>query len=142
MQSAARKLYGIYRTAWYHNCKCIEFSSDRNYDFKPHEFPQPGWEHPQELSIYIIHPDGSGFRRLTSKEGVSSGSPKWSPDSKRVVFYELPTAHTFAARVYAQGMVTSQIVSVDVATGTRAEQTSGPGLKVSPQYVSADHIPD
>ena len=74
------------------------------------------------------------------QEGVSTGSPKWSPDSKRVVFYEVPTAHTFAARIYAQGMVTSQIVSVDVATGARVEQTSGPGLKVGPQYLSADRI--
>jgi Tol biopolymer transport system component len=52
----------------------------------------------------------------------------------------VPTAHTFAARVYAQAMVTSQIVSLDVATGAKAEETSGPGLKVEPQYLSADRI--
>ena len=63
------------------------------------------------------------------KAGVSTGSPKWSPDSKRVVFYEVPTAHTFAARIYAQGMVTSQIVSVDVATGARVERDLGPRLE-------------
>src|SRR6266566_2556933 len=116
------------------------FSSDRNFDFKPHDFPQPGWEHPQELSIYVIHPDGQGMRRLTMQAGVSTGSAKWSPDSKRVVFYEVPTAQTFAARIYAQGMVTSQIVSVDVDSGARVEHTSGPGLKVSPQYLSMDRI--
>ncbi len=36
--------------------------------------------------------------------------------------------------------MTSQIVSVDVSTGDRVEHTSGPGLKLSPQFVSANEI--
>src|SRR5256712_4432335 len=140
LQAPAGKLPAFVRPSSSPDGQWIAFSSDRNFDFKPHEVPQPGWEHPQELSIYVIHPDGQGLRRLTMQEGVSTGSPKWSPDSKRVVFYEVPTAQTFAARIYAQEKVTSQIVSVDVATGARVEHTSGPGLKVSPHYLSADKI--
>src|SRR5260370_31009086 len=37
-------------------------------------------------------------------------------------------------------MGTSQIVSMDVTTGAKVEETSGPGLKVQPQYQSADKI--
>jgi len=139
LQAAAGKMNGYFRPSWSPDGQWIAFSSDRNFDFKPHVYPDPAWEHPQELSIYVIHPDGSELRRLTPA-GVSDGSPKWSPDGKRIVFYEVPTAHTFAARVYAQAMVTSQIVSVDVATGAKVEETSGPGLKVQPQYLSADKI--
>src|SRR5262249_51597874 len=36
--------------------------------------------------------------------------------------------------------VSSQIVSIDVASGARNVHTSGPGLKVSPQYLSSDRI--
>jgi Tol biopolymer transport system component len=139
LQAPAGKMNGFFRPSWSPDGEWVAFSSDRNFDFKPHVYPSPGWEHPQELSIYVIRHDGSELRRLTPA-GVSDGSPKWSPDGKRIVFYELPTAHTFAARVYAQAMVTSQIVSVDVATGAKTEETSGPGLKVEPQYLSADRI--
>jgi len=84
--------------------------------------------------------DGTDVRRLTPA-GKFAGSPKWSPDSKRVVFYEMEIKDTYNAMRPGFGMpVDSQIVSVDVATGARQEHTSGPRLKVSPQYLSEKSI--
>jgi Tol biopolymer transport system component len=36
----------------------------------------------------VIQPDGKNLRRLTAP-GVTAGSPKWSPDGKRIVYYEM-----------------------------------------------------
>ena len=131
---------GFYRPAWSPDGQWIAFSSDRNTDWRGHNDGH-GWEHTQELSIYLIGANGQGFRRVASKPGFCLGSPKWSPDGKRVVFYEIATEDTWGSR-RPEGVakVTSQIVSVDVATGDRVEHTSGPGLKLFPQFISAEVI--
>ena len=46
---------------------------------------------PENPEIYVVRPDGSGLRRLTRTKGNvevlgDDGWPRWSPDSKRVVF--------------------------------------------------------
>jgi Tol biopolymer transport system component len=131
---------GFFRPAWSRDNQWLAFSSDRNTDWRGHDDGH-GWEHTQELSVYVIRADGRGFRRIASKPGYCLGSPKWSPDGRRVVFYEMATEDTWGAR--RPNLVTkivSQLVSVDIATGERIEHTSGPGLKVFPQFLNATEI--
>ncbi|MEJ2814206.1 hypothetical protein [Caulobacter sp. CCG-8] len=131
---------GFFRPAWSPDGKQIAFSSDRNTDWRGHHDGK-GWEHTQELSIYVIGVDGKGFRRVASKSGFCLGSPKWSPDGKRLAFYEMTTEDTWGARrPELLGKIASQIVTVDLATGERVERTSGPGLKIFPQFLSDEVI--
>ena len=128
------------RPSWSPDGQWLAFSSDRNTDWRGHDGGK-GWEHTQELSIYIIRADGRSFRRIASKPGYCLGSPKWSPDGRRVAFYEMTTEDTWGARrSNLVANVTSQIVSVDVTTGERFEHTSGSGLKLYHQFVGPGEI--
>ena len=139
IQGDPMKPDGFFRPAWSPDGKWIAFTSDRNTEWKGHD-NGAGWEHLQELAVYIVHPDGTGLKRVTAP-GVTSGSPKWSADSKRVIFYEMPVEGSWLARVDQLSMhATSQIVSIEIESGKRTEETSGPGLKLEPQYLPDGRI--
>ena len=124
---------GNFRPAWSPDGKWIAFSSDR--DTKPGAFPG-SWEQMQSTGIYIVAPDGSGLRRLTRKEGVA-GSPAWSPDGKRVVFYETDEVGAYLAK--GAGSRT-ELASIDIATGVRTPITASPDTKLSPAALSGNRF--
>jgi Tol biopolymer transport system component len=131
---------GYFRPAWSPDGKWITFSSDRDTSWTGHD-NGAGWEHTQALSIYVIGADGKGFRKVATRAGYCLGSPKWSPDGRRIVFHEMTVETTWGARrPNYVGKIDSQIVSVDVASGERIEHTSGPDLKLQPQFLSATEI--
>lgn len=130
---------GFFGPSWSPDARWIAFSSDRNTEWKGHGNGS-GWEHVQELGIYLVRPDGSGLRRIT-QPGISAGAPRWSADGRHVVFYVIAVEQTWDARTpFLAASATSQIVSVEIATGRRTEHSVGPGLKVMPQFLARDRV--
>ena len=134
------KPHSYFRPSWSPDGKWLAISSDTGSDWRGHNLPV-GWERTQESSIYLIRPDGSGWKKIAGNPGFDEGSPSWSPDGKRVVFYETPVESTWGAhRPELINKVSSQLVSVDLSDLARTTLTSTPGFKVFPQYLGETNV--
>jgi TolB protein len=134
-----------FRPSWSPDGKRIAFTSDR--DTHPGRVSgaggptHGGFEFLQSTNLYVISADGGRLRQLTQTSGFA-GSPKWSADGRRIVYYQSSAQESWESRKRLGPTETSvsQIISVDVESGDRKQHTSGPGMKVSPQWLNADRV--
>ncbi len=128
---------GDFRPAWSPDGQWIAFSSDRNSKLP---FAHGRWEPLHLVDIYVVHPDGSGLKRLT-EPGNFCGSPKFSTDSRRVIVYCMTSEQTLANRRPAPvpGNDT-RLVSIDIATGDPTDLPAGPGVKMNPSPLPGGEI--
>ena len=129
---------GHFRPAWSPDGKWIAISSDRD---SPRPRRPDGFETIQQTEIYILHPDGSGFRQLTHTNSYA-GSPSWSPDGKRIAFYKARFEDVIRISDPRHLRATTQIAVVDVASGQDKELTRGNGEKWSPEWMADEPASD
>ncbi len=127
---------GDFRPAWSPDGQWIAFSSDRGSDLPT---AKGRWERLHLVDIYIIHPDGSGLRRIT-QHGNFCGTPKWMPDGKTLLADCMSAQETWEFRVRPSADETSQIFKVDIATGATTPVSTGPGVKIAPAILSTGEI--
>ena len=132
----AKTSAGSFRPNWSPDSKWIAFTSDRGTQRARWD---GGWEWIQSLAIYVVRPDGTSLRRLTSIDGYA-GSPKWSSDGRRLIFYQSTPKDVYPGRTgTTRGpFAVSQVASIDVESGSVKLLTAGSGLKVAPQFVADD----
>jgi Tol biopolymer transport system component len=83
--------------------------------------------------------DGSELKRLTQRDAFA-GSPEWSANGTQLIYYEATVDEVQKIRSPLRLRATTQIASIDVATGEQRTLTSGAGEKWSPHWLADGRV--
>ncbi len=122
---------GDFRPAWSPDGQWIAFTTDRD---SPHpRFPANDFVIRQSTALYVVRATGESLRRIPTAQ-IYAGSPGWSSDGRRLVFYSAALDAVAGITGAARRGGDTQIETVDVKTGEREVLTTGPGEKLSPHW--------